>query len=98
MIISKDLFILGDEYLTMPRQDKYTVCSNRRSFRQRRSFGTALFNARTEKDGVKETDKQVSALSLCVGSVRLPFNGSTSPYSKQLPPPRRSHFFTVHSP
>ncbi|KAH6931781.1 hypothetical protein HPB50_000379 [Hyalomma asiaticum] len=30
MIISKDLFILGDEYLTMPRQDKYTVCSNRR--------------------------------------------------------------------
>lgn len=30
MIISKDLFILGDEYLTMPRQDKYAVCSNRR--------------------------------------------------------------------
>ncbi|CAN7979249.1 unnamed protein product, partial [Ixodes persulcatus] len=26
MIISKDLFILGDEYLTMPRQDKYAVC------------------------------------------------------------------------
>lgn len=30
MIISKDLFILGDEYLTMPRQEKYAVCPSRR--------------------------------------------------------------------
>lgn len=39
MIISKDLFILGDEYLTMPRQDKYAVCQASRRLESSSSGG-----------------------------------------------------------